>query len=363
MTDLGSVVTVQVDVVPSYPVAIGSGMLARSGHWITESQIALVTDDTVEARYGDAVTRALEATGKRVRLYTVPPGEGAKSIARLEALLRAFARDGLDRGAAVVALGGGVVSDLAGFVAASYLRGVAFYVLPTTVLAMVDASVGGKTAVNLPEGKNLVGAFWQPQAVIADVGTLTSLPDREFRLGAVEAFKHGLLADETLLGILDDPDFSPRGAPGVLIDRIARSVRVKADVVARDEREAGARAHLNLGHTLGHALEAVTDHRLPHGDAVAYGLLYAALLGRQRGYRDWSSSARRLIEWLDPQPLPDVDFGELEPYIQRDKKNRRGRVRFVLLEAVGRPVVVDDVTEEERRAAWTSLRDLWKGRG
>jgi 3-dehydroquinate synthase len=282
-------------------------------------------------------------------------------MARFETLVRAFARDGLDRGVPVVALGGGVVSDLAGFVAASYLRGVALYVMPTSVLAMVDASVGGKTAVNLSEGKNLVGAFWQPRAVIADVSTLRTLPDREFRLGAVEAFKHGLLADETLLEILNDPDFLPRGEPEVLIDRIARSVRVKADVVASDEREAGARAHLNLGHTLGHALEAVTDHRLPHGDAVAYGLLYAAVLGQQRGYRDWSSSARRLIEWLEPQALPDVDFEALEPYIQRDKKNRLGRVRFVLLEAIGRPVVVDDVTREEQRAAWTSVRELWKG--
>lgn len=361
MTRINAVSTVLVDVAPSYLVAIGHGLIGRASDWVTETRIALVTDDTVAGHYGEAVVRTLEAAGKSVQVYRVPPGEDSKSLASLEKLVRAFARDGLDRGIAVVALGGGVVSDLAGFVAASFMRGVAFYVIPTTVLAMVDASVGGKTAVNLPEGKNLVGAFWQPRAVIADVAVLRTLPIREFRLGAVEAFKHGLLADATLLSILDDPEFAPNGHPDVLVEHVTRSVQVKADVVAIDEREAGARAHLNLGHTLGHALEAVTDHGLPHGDAVAYGLAFAALLGRRRGFEDWLPAARRLLEWLGPDPLPDVPFRELQAYIQRDKKNLSGRLRFVLLESIGRPTVIEDLPEEELQAAWTALQDISKG--
>lgn len=352
---VGSVATVQVDVAPSYPVAIGSGILARVPEWVTESRVAVVSDETVSRWYGPALRDALRANGKTAEVYTVPAGESSKSMAQFAALTRAFARDGLDRGIAVVALGGGVVSDLAGFVAASYMRGVAFYVVPTTVLAMVDAAVGGKTAIDLPEGKNLVGAFWQPRAVMADVQTLRTLPVREFRLGAVEAYKHGLLADPELLSILDDPEFGPRGDAGVLAAQIERSVRVKADVVAADERESGVRAHLNLGHTLGHALEAVTAHRLAHGDAVAYGLVFAALLGRSRGHRDWVDEALALLAWLGPDPLPRVGFDDLAPYLARDKKNRSGRVRFVLLESIGRPVVVDDVSEEEQRSAWAML--------
>lgn len=355
MSRVGSVATVQVGVTPSYPVAIGSGILSRVPQWIAESRIALVCDETVNHHYGAAVHDALESAGKTVELYTVPPGEDSKSIAHFEALVRAFARSGLDRGIAVVALGGGVVSDLAGFVAASYMRGVAFYVVPTTVLAMVDASVGGKTAIDLPEGKNLVGAFWQPRAVLADVQTLRTLPVREFRLGAVEAYKHGLLADRELLSILTDPEFGPHGDADVLTERIERSVRVKSDVVAADERESGVRAHLNLGHTLGHALEAVSAHRLAHGDAVAYGLLFASLLGRNRGWEDWVDRAVALLSWLEPGPLPHVTFDDLAPYIARDKKNRSGRVRFVLLERVGRPVVVDDVTVDEQQRAWSML--------
>ena len=348
--------TIAIGVTPPYPVVVGHGILARLPEWVQEARVAVVTDETVARLYADRVGRSLRDAGGQVSLHAVPPGEDSKSFDMLEWILRGFAAEGVDRGAAVLALGGGVVSDLAGYAAASYMRGIAFYVTPTTTLAMVDASVGGKTGINLPAGKNLVGAFWQPRAVIADVATLASLSQREFRLGAVEAFKHGLLEDPGLLDLPEDEAFAPEGDAGVLIERIARSIRVKAEVVAADEREAGIRAHLNLGHTLGHALEAVTDHVLPHGDAVAYGLLFASHLGRARGWADWTAHVERLLEWLQPAPLPLLAYDELAPYLQRDKKNRGGRIRFVLLEEVGRPRVVDDVTAEEGRAAWAAVQ-------
>lgn len=351
-----SVHTVVVDVSPSYPVAVGHGVIPRLADWIDAPRIALVTDETVDRLHGDAVVEALNAGGRTVQRYVVPAGESAKTFQQFEVLHRAFARDGIDRSTALVALGGGVVSDLGGFVAATWMRGIAFYIVPTTVLGMVDAAVGGKTAVNLPEGKNLVGAFWQPRAVIADVATLATLPDREFRLGAVEAYKHGLLADPELLNLLDDPEFRTTGDPAVLVDRIRRSVQVKADVVASDEREAGVRAHLNLGHTLAHALEAFTDHALAHGEAVAYGLLYAAILGRGRGWADWVPRARRLLAWLEPGPLPDVPFEALEPYLLRDKKLLEGRSRWILLRKLGDPEIVDDVSPTELQSAWNALR-------
>ena len=352
---------VLVHVTPPYPVVVGRGVLGTIAERIDERRVAVVTDATVAAAHGATVERALRDDGKSPSLHVVPPGEDSKSLEVLSTLLRAFARAGLDRSSAVLALGGGVVSDLAGFAAASYMRGIAFYVAPTTTLAMVDASVGGKTAVNLPEGKNLAGAFWQPRAVVADVATLTTLPEREFRLGAVEAFKHGLLEDPSLLDLPSDASFAPHGDPTVLTERIAASVRVKARIVAADERESGVRAHLNLGHTLGHALEAASGHGLPHGDAVAYGLSFAAHLGRARGLADWTGHADRLLRWLQPRPLPEVDFHELASYLQRDKKNRGGRVRFVLLEDIGRPTVADDVHEDEQRAAWHALRAAAKG--
>lgn len=348
--------TLKVRVTPPYPVVVGAGVLGDLGRIVHERDVAVISDAHVAPLYAGAVERAMTDAGKRVRSWTVPAGEDSKSIATWQHLLRQLAGAGLGRDAAVVALGGGVVGDLAGFVAASYLRGVAFYQVPTSLLAMVDASVGGKTGLDLPEGKNLVGAFWQPRAVVADVRTLASLPEREFRHGTVELVKHGFLADPTLL-----QRFDAGWAPGIedeaLVDAVTRSVAVKAAVVAADEREAGPRAHLNLGHTLAHALEAITAHAMPHGEAVAYGLLYAALLGRARGMADLVPRMQRLVRWVDPAPLPDVPFEALAPYLARDKKVAAGRLRFVLLEDVGRPCVVDDVAAAEQATAWQALRE------
>ncbi|HEX7003172.1 MAG TPA: 3-dehydroquinate synthase [Trueperaceae bacterium] len=341
-----------------YEVIVGAGLLDRVGQFVTEPAVALVSDSDVAPLHAVGVREALEAGGAGVLAVTLPAGEASKSLSEFETLVREMASAGLKRDCAIVAVGGGVVSDLAGFAAASYLRGVAFYACPTSLLAMVDASVGGKTGVNLPEGKNLVGAFWQPRAVLADVNALATLPEPVFREGAVELFKHGLLADEWLLGAIDETGFGPAGDAEVLAEYIYRSVLVKARIVSGDERESGKRAHLNLGHNLAHALEAASSHRLRHGEAVAYGLLFSALLAQARGWYDFVSPARNLLEWLQPAPLPNRELTDLQPYLERDKKNLGERQRFVLMRAKETPVVVDDVQPGELESAWRRLLEV-----
>ena len=384
-----------------YEVVGGSGLLAAAAGVVEQRDVCIVTDTNVGPIHGPALAAALEDAGKRVTVLRVPAGEASKSLATWGELIADVARTGLGRDGAgrvvreaeirdvhrlrrrigheavrlgrgqvedrartglgrdgaVVARGGGVVGDLAGFVAASYLRGVAFYQYPTSLLAMVDASVGGKTGLDLPEGKNLVGAFWQPRGVVADVATLASLPEREFRQGTVELVKHGYLRDPELLTVVG-PRWHPSADSDLLSEAVARSVAVKAAVVAADERETGERAHLNLGHTLAHALEAATGLALQHGDAVAYGLVYAALLGRGRGHDDLVPELLRLVEWLDPAPLPYVSFEDLAPYIARDKKAVGGAARFVLLRSLGDPYLAADVGTDEQRAAYAALKEL-----
>lgn len=346
--------TVRVGVSPPYDVHVGSGLLERLPDLIAGRPVAVISDENVAPLHADRLLAPLAAAGAEPLLLKVPAGERSKSLAAYSELVSALARRAFPRSGAVVALGGGVVGDLAGFVASTYMRGVDLYQAPTSLLAMVDASVGGKTGLDLPEGKNLVGAFWQPRAVVADVSTLATLPPREFRQGSVELFKHGLLADPELLAAFA-AGWS-QDLPGPELARaVARSVAVKARIVERDERERGERAHLNLGHTLAHALESVSHHRLAHGDAVAYGLVYAALLARRRGYADRTPEVLELFNWVAPSPLPLPDFPELYAYMQRDKKVQGGRVRFVLLEDVGRPVLVDDLPASELERAWTEL--------
>lgn len=344
---------------PPYPVVVEANLLPRAGDFVSAPRVALISDETVAPLYAETVKVSLETTGSRVFLYTVPEGEASKSLTTLETLLRRMTQDGFKRQDAVAALGGGIVSDLAGFVAASYMRGIAFYILSTTLLGMADAAVGGKTGVNLPEGKNLVGAFWQPRAVLMDVSVLATLPEREFRGGAVELFKHGLLADPRLLDDVTDARFRREGPAEFLAQTVARSVKVKADIVAEDEREGGRRACLNLGHTLAHALEAASAHTLSHGDAVAYGLLFAAKLAAARGYADETERVAAFVRWVDPAPLPVGALEPLLPYIARDKKHLT-RQRWVLLARIGQPQLADDVTENELRAAWGYLQEVMR---
>lgn len=351
---------VEVSSADPYRVLIGPGALTALPGLIPAPRVALITDENLAALYGPQL-KSLFAAGPELLLHSVPAGESSKNAATYVALLEALAARSLGRDTAIIGFGGGVVTDLAGFVAASYLRGVPYYSVPTSLLGMIDAGVGGKTGINLSAGKNLAGAFWQPQAVLLDTDLLASLPEREFRFGAVELFKHGLIGDPDLLDLLDNPDFAPRGPGTQLTAWLASGVQVKADLVAQDEREQGVRAWLNYGHTLAHALEAATDHTLAHGEAVAYGLLFAALLGRERGLANVTGFAQRLLAWVAPQPLPPLEFSTLIPFLQRDKKNTATTRRFVLLERPGQPVVVSDVSQAAQELAWQELQQLQAG--
>jgi 3-dehydroquinate synthase len=347
-----------VKVSQSYPIYFGENLNPFIAEVIQEKRLAIISNEVVAPLYANELAEILKQKGKTVSVHTVPHGEDSKSPEMFAKLLAELAQNTLDRKSAVLALGGGVVGDLAGFVAASYMRGIAFYQLPTTLLAMVDSSVGGKTGINLVEGKNLVGAFWQPQAVFTDMRYLRSLSEQEFRQGAVELFKHGLLADSSILQDVENLEFSPKGETKFLIDIIKRSVKVKADIVAVDEKEQNIRAHLNLGHTLAHALEAATHHKLSHGEAVAYGLVFDAHLAKQRGYADEVERCVRFLRWMNPKPLAIESLDELEPYMLRDKKNEGGKVKFVILEKIGQPLIVDDVSPTERQQAWDYLVGL-----
>lgn len=312
-----------------YAVEVGPGLLGQVR--VAERQVALIYPADLPL----AFVQMVQASLSPVVTIEVPARDDCKTLAVFSDVLSRLAQANLPRDGAVVGLGGGAVTDLAGFAAASYLRGVAFYTLPTTLLGMVDAAVGGKTGVNLPEGKNLVGAFWPPKAVWCDTDTLATLPPAVFAEGAAEAYKHGLIADAALLSRVLSDDFRP-GGPG-LEDTLADAIAVKAGVVTRDLTEQGERAFLNFGHTLAHALEAVTDHAVTHGEAVGYGMHYAALLGRALGGADLTGHTLAFLRWQRPGPLPSLSFEEVWPYMARDKKANSEGVRFVLLHDLARP--------------------------
>jgi 3-dehydroquinate synthase len=333
----------------AYDVHVGAGLLARLDElvpWPEHARTAVVvTNGVVEEHHGDAVRAAIERAGLAVRRVRVPDGEQAKSPDTLLQLWHRFAQLPLGRDDVVVALGGGVVGDLAGFAAATWHRGVALVHVPTTLLAQVDSSVGGKTGINLSEGKNLVGAFHQPIAVVADVATLATLPSRERRAGLGEVAKYGFIADPVVLDLLESrPGSATAGDPDVLAEVVRRGVAVKAAVVAEDERESGRRALLNYGHTLGHAVESLTSgEAYRHGEAVALGMVFAARLGERLGVSE-PGLADRTVAVLDGLGLPTrglrLDPREVWDVMARDKKARDG-VRFVLARRPGDALLVD----------------------
>ncbi len=345
-----SVATVPVPVPGApYDGVIGPGLLARLDAHLAlppaARRAAVVTVEPVRAHYGKRVAAALAAAGVAVDVVTVPDGEDAKTLATFERVQRAFAAIPLGRDDVVVALGGGVVGDLAGFAAATWNRGVAVVQLPTTLLAQVDAAIGGKTGVNLPEGKNLVGAFHQPRAVVIDLATLATLPARERRAGLGEVAKYGFIADPVVLDLLErHPDAAVAGDPAVVGEIVRRGVTVKARIVAADERESGDRALLNYGHTVAHALETLSGYRrYRHGEAVALGMVAAARLGERLGVSE-AGLAARTVALLDRLGLPtggvDVDPAAARAVLARDKKARDG-VRFVLCRRPGSALLVD----------------------
>jgi 3-dehydroquinate synthase len=341
---------IQVKLEPRYSVVIAQNLLERVG--VPHARVALIADRTAAKFHLDKLVSGLEAAGSSVEVFLIPSGEACKSLEIFSGLLSSLAQVGLTRDAAVVALGGGATSDLAGYVAASYLRGIAFYVCPTTLLAMVDASVGGKTGVNLPEGKNLVGAFHQPKAVFASLETLKTLPERTFREGAAEAFKHGLIANPALMHPILEPGFNATSP--TLESFLTDAIQVKADVVAIDPFEKHERAFLNYGHTLAHALEAVTHHKLPHGEAVGYGMHYAAIVGVLLGYQDLTAHTKAFLEYQQPAKLPALEFADVEPFMARDKKADSEGVRFVMLHEIAKPNL-ERVSKNVLLEAWNEF--------
>ncbi|BDG17366.1 3-dehydroquinate synthase [Thermus brockianus] len=325
-----------------YPILIGEGVLAEVE---LEGPRALLYDRQVEA-FALEVAKVL---GVEHRLG-LEGGEGAKTLGVYGQALSFLAERGLPRNTTLLVVGGGTLTDLGGFVAATYLRGIRYLAFPTTTLAVVDASVGGKTGLNLPEGKNLVGAFHFPQGVYAELRALRTLPPSTFKEGLVEAFKHGIIAgDEALLEVEDLAPENPR-----LEAYLARAVAVKVAITEKDPLEKGERRLLNLGHTLGHALEAHTRHALPHGAAVAYGLLFAAHLGRSLGGEDLTPLGLRLLRWLSPPPLPPIPLEALLPYLGRDKKKLSESLHWVVPLALGKLGVrpIPETVVREAYAAW-----------
>ncbi|MGZ4110098.1 MAG: 3-dehydroquinate synthase [Actinomycetota bacterium] len=346
-------VTVEMPGAP-YDVVVGTGILPEAGRILPPLPRAekafVVADATVAATYLAPLEASLVGRGLQTVHVGVPEGEEAKSLETMSAVHRQLAIQEAHRDDLVVALGGGAVGDLAGFVAATYMRGVAFLQVPTTLTAQVDAAIGGKTAVNLPQGKNLVGAFHQPVAVVADVDVLSTVDERDFRSGLAEVAKYGLTLDLQLLELLEaDPSPVVARDPAALERVVAASVRAKAGVVAADERDTGRRLVLNYGHTLGHALERLDAFAgRTHGEAVAVGMVFAARLAETLGTAEQGLSGRhvRLLKSLGLDaagPLPPAD--RILAAMRMDKKYAAG-IRFVLLEDVGRPIVVDDVPEE-----------------
>lgn len=379
----------------SYPILIGEGLLAQLGALLRQhakniNQALLVTDEHVAAHWLRPVLDALEAADINTQYFVIAPGEASKSFASLDYLLDSMLESRPDRQTAILALGGGVVGDLAGFAASILLRGVPFIQIPTTLLAMVDSSVGGKTGINAPQGKNLIGSFYQPSLVVMDTSTLATLPERELRSGMAEVIKYGCISNSPFTGESQRPQGNavgehpptnslrslapPQGGSGFfewleqtgmrdLATAIETSCRIKAEIVGQDEREeSGQRALLNFGHSFGHALEAECgyDGTLLHGEAVAIGMVMAAELSAQLGYcnADIPPRIRALLKQsgLPVSPRDIRAEWKLENLINRmksDKKNQSGKINLILLRNLGEAFICSDVTEDQ-------LRDLWQ---
>ena len=333
-----------------YPIHIGEGLLDQAALYaphVSGRRAAVVTNDKVAPLYADRLERALVLAGARVQRIVLPDGESHKSWQVLDRIFAALLQAEADRRTVLVALGGGVVGDMAGFAAATYQRGVAHLQVPTTLLAQVDSSVGGKTAINHPLGKNMIGAFHQPGAVVADTATLASLPEREYASGLAEVVKYGAIHDVAFLAWIEAHVAALRKRDAAaLAHAIRRSCEIKAEIVAADEREGGVRALLNFGHTFGHAIESAAGYGAwLHGEAVAAGMVLAARFSARQGRID-PRDAERLATLLAamglPTEAPGYGLDTWLEYMGRDKKNEDGRITLVLLDALGRGAVVKD---------------------
>jgi 3-dehydroquinate synthase len=349
----------------AYDVVIEPGALDRLGELVRpvagSSRCALFADAAVAETWGARALAALAAAGFEVVRAVLPSGETHKTLAQVERLYGALLDAQLERRSPVIALGGGVTGDTVGFAAATYLRGVPLVQCPTTLLAMVDSSVGGKVGVNVPQGKNLIGAFHQPVLVAIDPLVLRTLPARELRCGLAECIKHGVIRDAELFERIGRDAAALRALePGALVELVRRNVAIKASVVMEDETETGVRAHLNFGHTFGHAIEACVGYgEILHGEAVGLGMIAACELAARIGMcpSDLPAGVRALLEAVGlpvRARLPSDE--ELEAAMAHDKKVAAGRVRFVLPERLGHVVLRDDVPASAVRAAWSAIR-------
>jgi 3-dehydroquinate synthase len=350
----------------SYPIYIDRGSLSRLGgilkrHLPTPAKVAIVTNNVINDLYGDAVRDSLQSAAMEVETIEVPDGEEYKSLTWASKLFDAFVEFRMTRRSGVIALGGGVIGDLAGFAAATFMRGVPLVQVPTSLIAQVDSSVGGKTAVNHPRGKNLIGAFHQPKLTLIDANVLETLPEREFRSGLAEVIKHGVIMDSELF------EYMESNLPKILdldlqsIEQIvSRSCKDKATIVEQDEREQGIRAILNYGHTVGHSIEAVTGYNsFRHGEAVAVGMVVASRIAVNMGVLDEECATRQnrlLADCGLPTAFPDLDIDNIIDTTHLDKKVREGgKPRIILPRDIGKAIVVENVTDDQIRQAITEV--------
>lgn len=349
----------------SYPIVIGRDLLDRLPDVLdrtgAKGAIGIVTDTNVGPLYAQRVEQLVRDAGYLPALAGMEAGEEHKRLQRIEEFTGAFLEAGLDRSSALIALGGGVVGDSAGFAAACYMRGIPYIQIPTTIVAQVDSSVGGKTAVNHPLAKNVIGAFHQPAGVLIDLDFLSTLPDREIRAGLAEVIKHGVIADTELFAYMEQQAGAILSKDlDALIYPVRRSCEIKAEIVAADEREHGVRANLNYGHTFGHAIEAVSGYQqFLHGEAISLGMHAAAVLARDLGLVDQSFVDRQracLEAYGLPFHWPELPVDQTLKAMKRDKKVRTGTLKFIVVDRLGHVVHRTDVTEDQARAALEAVR-------
>ncbi|MDF2388834.1 3-dehydroquinate synthase [Nostoc ellipsosporum NOK] len=345
----------------SYEIAIAPGILDQLGQYLADlnlgKKVLVVSNPTIFKHHGERAIASLTAAGFDVASYSLPPGERYKNLNSIQKLYDIALENRLERSSTMVALGGGVVGDMTGFAAATWLRGINVVQVPTTLLAMVDSSIGGKTGVNHPRGKNLIGAFHQPRLVLIDPEVLKTLPVREFRAGMAEVIKYGVIWDAELFSQMEASKNLNQLRyikPELIHTILTRSCQAKADVVGKDEKEAGLRAILNYGHTIGHAVESLTNYRLiTHGEGVAIGMVAAGQIAANLGLWQQEDTERQnaLIQKAGlPTKLPDgVDIEAIIEALQLDKKVKAGKVRFILPTQIGVVTITDDVPSETIR--------------
>jgi len=349
----------------SYPIYVGEDSLSNLPRVLSDlsafGTVAIVTDKNVAPLYGDKIANLVQQADVSTHLCTLPAGEAYKRLEQIDYLCGEFLAGGLDRSSIVVALGGGVVGDIAGFAAASFMRGIRYIQIPTTIVAQVDSSVGGKTGVNHARAKNIIGAFHQPSAVIIDLTLLKTLPDRELRAGLAEVIKHGIIADAILFTYMEDQYETVRaGTLHILEYPIKRSCEIKSAIVSADEREFGLRANLNYGHTFGHGIEAASDYKkFLHGEAISLGMVAAGSLARALGLvgdEFVDRQERCLASYGLPIRWPEIPVDRVLDAMRYDKKARAGSLKFVVADEIGHAVQRTDVTLNQARAALESLR-------